>query len=150
MGFTWGGFCGLFGVFVPNLFLPALHAQPGSSENPQMDDFMRRMPEHEHVAHKLSSVKSSRGQCLAAGQATFRPACAEDVCVRIPLPSTHAVADCDGFVRRWTSGVSPTWAGSHQVCQSSGASGFLCIRLCVICAALGLYKRVFSDEEILW
>lgn len=43
---------------------------------------MSRMPEHERIAHKLSQVKSSYGQCLPEGKAALHPAPAEDGCAR--------------------------------------------------------------------
>lgn len=44
-----------FGVlFFSNLFLPALQAQPGSSDYLHSENFRCRMPEDEHGVHKLS------------------------------------------------------------------------------------------------
>lgn len=88
MGFTWGRVFDLFVVFLvvchrppspPSLFLPALQAQPGSPQYLHVGNFVCRMPEHEHVAHKLSQVKSLWRQCLTVGQAAFHPAHAEAV-----------------------------------------------------------------------
>lgn len=55
MEFAYGVFFGLFwGALFSNLFLPALQAQPGSSDYFHMENFRCRMPEHEHGVHKLS------------------------------------------------------------------------------------------------